>query len=303
MNKYILHEKIGTGGYSTVFRCTDNIGIRYACKVLSKTTNKRSCVQQEVDILQKLQYSTKIPRLVEALEDDNSFYIVQEWCKGGQLKEYVAKHDLYGENTVASIARGVLRGVCHIHQSGIIHRDIKAGNILFADKGPDAEVKIVDFGAAINNDVYVSNMVGTPWFMPPEAMQSIYTPSSDVWSIGVLIYQLLSGNMPFNDKNNKYNPSLQALWYSILMDDPSFKSKSWINISDNAKDFVKMCLNKCHKERPSAVECLQHPWLTSTDCEDRFSGIQLSCTPFKYESGSCMNTRSILCNNTDIRSY
>lgn len=299
MTKYMLHEKLGEGGYSSVYKCTDSIGIRYACKVIPKQSNTRLKVQNEVNSLTLLNNSTKIPRLIDAIEDDTSFYLVQELCKGGALKHYVSKHDLYGENTVASITRGVLRGLCHIHEKGIIHRDIKGGNILFADKGDDAEVKIVDFGASlhltdsINEEVHTKDIIGTPWFMSPEALNKTYTVRSDIWSLGVLVYHLLSGMLPFNDNNNILNPNLHVLWRCILLDDLKFKGKEWMDVSSDAQDFVRACLQKSYKDRIPAIECLKHPWIQKADCDDRFSGVRLSCMPFKFEDSSCMKARSI----------
>jgi calcium-dependent protein kinase len=301
MNRYILQEKLGSGGYSSVYRCTDHVGVRYACKVLPIKENKRSRVQQEIEILTLLRDTTKVIKLVEACEDIQSFYIIQEWCKGGDIKDYLGTKDMYGENTVASIVRGTLRGLYHIHKKGIIHMDIKGPNILFADKTDDAEIKLVDFGAAIINNtgkdtIETNGIVGTPWFISPEALGHTVSYKSDIWSVGVLAYQLLSGRMPFNDFKNPHKPSAPAIFRSIFMDEPSFEKQIWKGISDEAKSFIKMCLCKDFKKRPSAEKALQHIWLTQTDCSDRFKGEQLVCTPFRYEDYTLMKAKSILFN-------
>lgn len=295
MNKYFLHEKLGDGGYSSVHRCSDTVGIRYICKVLPKDKNKRVRVQNEVQILRKLAFSTKVPRIVDALEDDQAFYIVQEWCRGGPVQEYVSVYDKYSENTVASIIRGVLRGLHHIHEAGVIHRDIKASNILLADKSEDAEVKICDFGSAVMCDfdsVETTDLNGTPWFMAPEALSHTVSPKSDIWSMGVMTYQLLTGRMPFNDRNNPRNPSVSLIWRSILNDEPSWDAKYWAKVSPEAKDFVKLCLQKPVDARPTVKECLAHPWLSTTECTDRFKGKPLSVKPFVFEDASMMNAHT-----------
>jgi len=287
--KYCLQDKLGSGGYSSVYRCVDNIGIRYACKILRKEQNKRERVRREVEMLYSLRHSTRVARFIDAREDADNYYIIQEWCKGGMLREYVRKHDTYAENTVASIVRGVLRGLHHIHESGIIHRDIKGPNVMFADETPDAEIRIIDFGAAMYYDssatdlVPSEDLVGTPWFMAPEALGHKFSPKSDIWSLGVLTYQLLSGKMPFNDVENPYRPSIIRLFKSIYTDPPMMEGSDWENISAEAKEFIQCCLKKQHEARPTAEQALKHVWLTSTDCVDRFTGKALLSSPFDHE--------------------
>lgn len=294
--KYVLHEKIGEGGYSTVYKCTDSIGIRYAVKKLPKCKNKRSRVQQEIEIMKVLRKSPKIVRFVDAGEDDDAYYIVQEWCRGGCVMEYMSAQDAYAENTVASVVRGVLRGLVHMHDKGIIHRDIKAGNILLGDRSVDADVKIGDMGTAIVSHfdiVEVEELVGTPWFMAPENLNHRYHAKSDIWSLGVLTYQMLSGKMPFNDHESPYNPSIAKIWRGILHEEPNMSSRRWKEISDDAKDFVRICLTKDYDKRPTALECLSHVWLTRTDCSDRFAGTPLTCEPFIFEASSMMNAKTL----------
>jgi serine/threonine protein kinase len=295
MQKFTLVEPLSTGGYSTVYRCMDSIGIRYACKVLQKDTNKRIRVQKEIDLMKKMAFSTKVPRMVEALENDDAFFIVQEWCRGGAVRNYMSSYDQYSENTVASMVRGVLRALHHIHGAGIVHADIKPGNILLADTSEDAEVKVGDFGSAVELEFEVAEteeIVATPWYVSPEALSHTFAPASDVWSLGVTTYQLLSGRMPFNDRANPLHPSLAKVWYSILHEEPRFTSSAWEHISPDAKDFVRMCLQKSYKERPSVMDCLAHPWLTKTDCQDRFKGNVLQVTPFRFEEGPGMNAKT-----------
>lgn len=289
--KYILHDKLGDGGYSTVYKCTDDIGIRYAVKRMPKDKNKRLRVQQEISTMKLMKNSPKIVRFVDAGEDEEAFYIVQEWCRGGDVRQYMTFHDTFVENTVASIARGVLRGLIHLHQKGVIHRDIKPGNIMVGDTSTDADVKIGDFGTAIIMDpalpeIEVDELVGTVWYLAPENSRQIYTPKSDIWSLGVMIYQLLSGRMPFNDHDAPMNPSPSKIWKSILFDDVRMNSSKWKNISDEAKDFVYVCLAKNFASRPTALELLNHDWLTKTDCNDRFKGTPLRFTQFIYDENA-----------------
>ena len=289
---YTLHGKLGAGGYGSVFLGRDRLGIRYAVKVLPKSRNPRERVQNEVELMRSLSHSTRVPRLIEACEDAEAYYVVQEWCRGGTLRRYCTAGghgDLYGENTVASIVRGVLRGLCHVHAAGVVHRDIKGANVAFADAGDDAEVRLIDFGAAVRCPlgaalVESEELVGTPWFVSPEGLGHAFTFKSDVWSVGVLCYQLLSGRMPFDDRQDPARPALRAVFRSIFNDEPRMEGGVvWDQVSDDAKDFVRRCLRKSHADRPTAEEALDHPWLRRTDCADRFTGTPLVVSPFDPE--------------------
>lgn len=100
--------------------------------------------------------------------------------------------------------------------------------------------------------------------MAPEVLNSETYPSSDVWSAGVMCYQLLCGYLPFDDVQNKKSPSLSVVWKSILTEDLSFKGSAWKNVSNEAKDFVAMLLNRDQAARPSAKQALAHSWLQNS---------------------------------------
>lgn len=148
------------------------------------------------------------------------------------------------------------------------------------------------FNVADFDVVEVDDCAGTPLFMAPETLSHKYCCGSDIWSLGVMTYQLLCGRMPFTDRDDPMNPALSKIWFSILHLEPQFNSKAWMNISDEAKDFVSACLVKNHKERVTLSQCLEHAWLTKTDCDDRFIGPALKCEPFKYDDGF-LNANSI----------
>lgn len=295
LRQYTLHNLLGEGGYSKVYKCTDTIGIRYACKMLPKNKNRRYRIQQEILNMKRLQFSPKLVDLVDCGEDDEFYYIIQELCRGGSVTEYIRKYE-YGENLIASIVRGTARGLCHMHEKGIIHRDIKSSNIFFGDLSEDADIKIGDLGLSIEVDqtrVEVNELVGTPLFMSPENLRQTYEFKSDIWSMGVMAFNLLSGRMPFTDKEHPNNPRVTQVWKSVLFDKPDLNCGKWVNISDNAKDFITMCLQKETSARPTAIECLSHPWLTSTDINDRFKGQPLQCQPFHYDELSIMRAQTL----------
>lgn len=288
---------IGKGGTSRIYRCQDTIGIRGVCKVMPKAMVTRQKVQQEIMCLRDLAFSPKVVNLFDAMESQDEYVMIMEWCRGGAVNDYTSNYELYSENTVASILRGVLRGLAHVHRAGIIHRDIKPGNVLFTDLGEDAEVKIADFGSAVrfftpHGTVEATDLVGTPWYMAPETLRSQLSTKSDIWSAGVMAYQLLTGFMPFDDRINRGSPSIQEIWNNILLHDPKWVGKRWEPISNEAKDFCQWCLSRELSARPTAEEALTHPWLTMTNCSDRFGGMPLQLKRFRYENSSLMHANT-----------
>lgn len=292
---YRLQEAIGRGGYSKVYKCVDKVGVRYVAKELPKCRNQRERVQNEIEVMKKLSNVTRVARYIDAFEDHENYYIIQEWCKGGDLKTYLGQHkNLFSENFVASVLRGTLRGLHHVHDHGIVHRDIKTSNIMFSDRTEDSEIKIIDFGAAVIIDphkatdvfdTYKVGIVGTPWFLSPEALCNRVTYASDLWSVGIMTYHMLSGVVPFNDKDNLTKPSTYGVFRSVFNDRLEFKEEVWKRVSNEAKEFILHCLEKEWRDRPqSASDALQSEWLRRTDCSDRFSGTMLKgCIPFSCE--------------------
>jgi calcium-dependent protein kinase len=296
---YRLQDKIGKGGYANVYKCVDHVGVRYVAKELPKSRNTRLRVRREVDVLKKLQYVTRVARYVDAFENDDNYYVIQEWCKGGDITMFLeSRNDKLSENTVASIVRGTLRSLHHIHSNGVIHRDVKMSNIMFADKTDDAELKILDFGAAVlggSNDImdcYEHGITGTPWFLSPEALCHKICFASDIWSVGIMTYFLLSGSVPFNDWDNTQSPVMYKVFRSIFEDELKFNRPIWKEISEDAKEFISKCLQKDWSKRYLYAEtALQSTWLQSSDCTDRFLGKPLEhCVPFLYD----MNAMSII---------
>lgn len=254
---YTLHEPLGTGGFSTVYRCSDQAGVNYACKVLKKSIVPRSIVEREVNILRTLN-SPRVVRLFDTLEDEHEYHIVQELCQGGAVSK---QHSLHA-GQVAHIVQNVLQALVHVHKHNIVHRDIKPDNIFVQDKN----YKLGDFGAALylNQTESTQNQnLGTVWYISPESLNMAYCTTSDIWSVGIMTYELLSGEMPFNDAKYPKNPRVSKLWQSIFRDNPDFKTNPiWTTIDDKAKDFIHVCLEKDPNNRPDALSALAHPWIS-----------------------------------------
>lgn len=289
--RFRIERELARGGNGVVMLVVDiETGQEWAMKSIPKVLSdpklsdrKRqdhvNAIKREVDVMRRLRGCLNVASLEEAYEDDSHVHLVMEYCRGGELHHRIgAAH--YSERTVASFMRAALRTLAQCHANKILHRDIKPGNFLLSSEDERAPLKAVDFGLAVFYDERQLprtdlGLEGTPWFMAPETLRSEVFPSSDVWAAGVMAHQLLTGRFPFDDKTNPVSPSLSKIWKSILTDKVDFNRSHWAGISDDAKDFVKMLLNKDPAQRPTAKEALKHPWLQGK-IDERSTGRPLS---------------------------
>lgn len=294
--RYTLLNQVGEGGYSRVYKCVDAVGILHACKVMPKKTTPRDAALQEVGIMRTLSAKTlQTPRLVEAREDASSYYVVQELCSGGDAWDYLEQSPRASvsvrEQAVARVVRGALQVLDLMHETGIVHGDVKPDNLLMSDASSSAYVKLADFGTSLwapLDDFYalvdVPNLRGTPCFLAPEALQSKRGFASDIWAVGVMTYQLLSiGQLPFTDKTSPGSPSITKVFRSVLEDSVRFDDPTWLGVSNNAKAFIVACLAKAVSDRPTVKECLVHPWLRAQSGQvSRSCGVSLDDKELAY---------------------
>jgi len=274
-------KELGRGGNGVVrIVVNKETGEEFACKSIRKVLKDASAIKKaghidslkrEIAVLTRLKGSLNIIKLEAVYEDDDNVHIIQEYCKGGELCHAIGERP-YTERTVASYMRAVLRTLAQCHAHHILHRDIKPGNFMLLSKDERAPLKAIDFGLAVPfepEEMPMTNLgvEGTPWFMAPETLSSQVGTPSDIWSAGVMACQLLTGMLPFDDHKNPFNPSISAIWRSVLNDNVDFRKQWWQGVSDEAKDFVKFLLNRDPAKRPTAKEALKHPWLQGTSAE------------------------------------
>ena len=277
-NIYSFNGIIGKGAFGYVrtgFRKKEFSPHKiYAIKSIYKKHLKKrdiNSLEKEIDILSSLDHPN-ISRFYEAFHDENHFNIVMELCRGKSLSKFLKSNGGYlDEKTSRIIIMKILHAVNYCHSFGIVHCDLKPDNIIFEIPKEEAEdsdnennyennnqnfldLKIVDFGLSsrIKKNQKLNNAVGTPYFIAPEILKGEYDERCDIWSIGVILYYMLSGEFPFYAEHN------YEIFQKIETENPNF----WkLNVSENAIDFMKNCLIKNPKKRPSAKDCLQHPWL------------------------------------------
>ena len=261
-DSYECIKQLGKGGYGKVYQVKNKItGKLYACKKLSKLNiDNLVKFQREIKILIKADHPNII-KLYEIFQSQNSLYLVMEECHGGELFDKILKHmengEKYSEKEAAKIIQQIMSGIEYCHNNGIVHRDIKPENLLYLNEGDEKNnpLKIIDFGLSqdLNLKKVLSSKVGTAYYVSPEILAGKYTKKCDVWSAGVILYVLLSGEPPFN------GPSDGIIYSKIKKMTFSFPEKRWAKISNEAKDLISNIL--CEEDkRFSASQVLAHPW-------------------------------------------
>lgn len=248
-------------------------GLQVAIKVMKK--NKRDTelmrsVECEMNFISKNIDHQHIVATYDVFDTRDNLFIVMEYMPGGMLYDILANEGYFTEKNAASVMRDLLLAVQCLHHNDIVHRDIKPENVLALNKTWPLKVKLADFGLA---DFVLENsfgekstcgMYGTPFFVAPEVIRAeTYTPAVDIWSLGVLSYNMLSGKLPFDGNN------IKEVLRRVRSGRYSFPDSEWADISSEAKDFISGLLELDPKKRLTASEALQHVWLTSTSTSER----------------------------------
>ena len=205
----------------------------------------------EISILKEVDHPNVV-QIFEFFESTNYFHIVMEYCKGKRLFNEIVDLGGISEHRTADILSQLLSALRYLHDHGVVHRDIKSENIIYNGK----YIKIIDFGTSKHFDPlkHMGDLKGTVYYVAPEVITKKYNEKCDVWSAGVLLFILLTGNPPFTgDKDQEIFGNILKQNYSMNIDDVE-------EISDEAKDIVKQMLTFDHLKRPSAKEILDHPW-------------------------------------------
>ncbi|XP_037419627.1 calcium-dependent protein kinase 1-like [Triticum dicoccoides] len=200
--------------------------------------------------------------LHDVYEDAHGVHLVLELCSGGELFDRIIGRERYSEFDAAAVVRQIAGGLKALHKANIIHRDLKPENCLFSDRKEDSTLKIMDFGLSSVEDFSdpVVALFGSVDYVSPEALsrQEVST-ASDMWSVGVILYILLSGCPPFHAATN------QEKQQRILQGEFSFQEHTWKTITSSAKDLISSLLSVEPYKRPTASDLLMHPWVIG-DC-------------------------------------
>eukprot|EP00163_Fabomonas_tropica_P011307 TRINITY_DN2195_c0_g1_i12.p1 TRINITY_DN2195_c0_g1~~TRINITY_DN2195_c0_g1_i12.p1 ORF type:complete len:388 (-),score=43.13 TRINITY_DN2195_c0_g1_i12:319-1482(-) len=264
---YTLKEQIGSGAFSKVYKCEDRTsGQVFAVKVIDrlKHSNMRQQMENEIMILKRLDHAN-IMKLERVFEMPTTIHIVAEWCRGGELLTLLEDRKVFTEDEVRPLIKQILHAIHYMHEQEVVHRDLKPENILLTSTDKDAQIKLSDFGLSAfrpTDDMAAAmkDMCGTPHYMAPELLQNkAYDKTVDVWSVGVILYVLLSGTQPFTGSSSS------ELFEKVLVGSFTMNGPKWQNISAEAKDLIRRMLRVVPSERYSVNECLNHPFLTGEE--------------------------------------
>nr|XP_057929589.1 myosin light chain kinase family member 4 isoform X2 [Doryrhamphus excisus]XP_057929590.1 myosin light chain kinase family member 4 isoform X2 [Doryrhamphus excisus] len=253
-------EVLGGGRFGQVHKCVENSsGLTLAAKIIrAKSQKEKDVVRNEIQVMNQLNHSNLI-QLYAAFESRHDIILVMEYVEGGELFDRIIdeNYNLTEFDTVLFI-RQICEGLQYMHKMYILHLDLKPENILCVSRATN-KIKIIDFGLARRYKPREKLKVnfGTPEFLAPEVINYEFVSfPTDMWSLGVITYMLLSGLSPFlgDDDNETLNNILACQW--------NFEEEEFTDVSDEAKDFITRLLVKSKSWRMSAAESLRHPWLS-----------------------------------------
>ncbi|KAF2932329.1 hypothetical protein DAI22_05g279700 [Oryza sativa Japonica Group] len=259
---YTFGRELGRGQFGVTYLATHKpTGRRYACKSIAARKLARpddlDDVRREVHIMHHLTGHRNIVELRGAYEDRHSVNLVMELCEGGELFDRIIARGHYSERAAAALCREIVSVVHSCHSMGVMHRDLKPENFLFLNKREDSPLKATDFGLSVffKPGEQFRDLVGSAYYVAPEVLKRLYGAEADIWSAGVILYILLSGVPPFWAENE------DGIFDAVLQGHIDFSSEPWPSISSGAKDLVKRMLRQDPKERLTAAEILNHPWI------------------------------------------
>ena len=254
--EYIMGKTLGKGAFGTVRLCVHKATKQTrACKILKKANQDMQALYEEVEILSKLSHPN-IMQIYEVFNDKTNFYIVSEFCQGGELFDAISKKGSFSENEAARIMKQILSAICYSHQNNIVHRDLKPENILLDDKGSDLTIKIIDWGCAksFKKNEKMTNADGTPYYIAPEVLEGNYDEKCDVWSCGVILYIMLCGYPPFNGETD------DDILVAVKKGKYDFPKEEWSSVSKEAIELINGMLTYEPNKRLSALDCMSQSW-------------------------------------------
>ncbi|XP_041782648.1 death-associated protein kinase related isoform X1 [Anopheles merus] len=256
---YELSSELGRGKFGVVYKCKEkSTGVRLAAKFIQivKKGDRRN-IEREVHMMNVLHHS-KIAQLYAAYEFDRTFCVMMELVEGGELFDRVLDEKFVLTEKACSIfMRQICDAVAYIHGNNIIHLDMKPENILCLTESGN-RIKIIDFGLAreYDPDNKLQVLFGTPEFVAPEVVNfEAISFATDMWSVGVIAYVLVSGLSPFAGEDD-----IQTMG-NITIGRYDFLDEAFDNVSEEAIDFINRCLVKEQKERLTAEDALKHKWI------------------------------------------
>ncbi|RZF38034.1 hypothetical protein LSTR_LSTR006433 [Laodelphax striatellus] len=256
---------LGDGSFSVCRKCVEkSTGRAFAVKIVSRRVDST----QEINLLRACQGHPNIVNLHNVYYDEVHTYLVLELLSGGELLERIRRKNRFTESEASRIMRQLVSAVSFMHSRGVVHRDLKPENLLFTDDSPTADIKVVDFGfAQLKKE---GDSLHTPCFTlhyaAPEVLSQAengYDENCDLWSLGVILYTMLSGRAPFHARSR--DDSAAAVMARIKGGAFSFQADAWSSVSVEAKVLTKGLLTVDPKQRLRMSDLLSNQWVQGCD--------------------------------------
>jgi tRNA A-37 threonylcarbamoyl transferase component Bud32 len=259
VGQYVVSKSIGQGTFGKV-----KLGIhtmtseKVAIKVLQKSKIKEAAdverVSREIAILKKVNHD-QVVRLFEVIDTPQAIYLIMEFCEGGELFDYIVKHTRIKETVAVKFFHQIIDGIDYLHKTHVIHRDLKPENLLMQRRPEGWHIKVVDFGLSNTDEGnrLLKTACGSPCYAAPEmiAGKKYKGPLADLWSVGVILFAMVCGYLPFEDNNTS------QLYKKILRG--AYKAPKFI--SPQVNDLIARILNTDPNHRYTVADIRRHPWM------------------------------------------
>ena len=257
-DEYELKEKLGEGAFGFVYKIEQKkTQFLRAVKAIKRKHVDANFIN-EIKILKTVDHPNII-QLFDCYYDSNYYYMIEEYCSGGDLYDYIHRQKCFSERKTSIILKQILSALNHLHKKKIVHRDLKPENIvLIEEDNKDVFIKLIDFGTSITiKGKNLTQELGTIYYIAPEVFMNNYNEKADVWSCGIILYTMLCGHPPFC--GNKENVIKSKILHSKLV----FPFKEFQKVSNEAIEYIKSLLAYNPEKRPTAEEALNNKWLQS----------------------------------------
>ena len=261
---YTIEKELGSGKFGLVKLGTNKlVGNKIAIKILDKKemeVDDLELVRTEIEILRICQHPNII-HLYDVFENESFYYLIMEYCSGGDLFSYLEQRNyMLKEKDACLIIYKLCKAIYYIHSYGIVHRDIKPENILMTSNEDNADIRLLDFGLGkiLGPGEFCHEPFGTLSYVAPEVLcERPYNKAVDLWSVGVTTYLLLCGFLPFDDPDDDTEVTRKTINEPVR-----FKGIIWKGISKYAINFIQRLLDKNPETRMNITETLEHSWFS-----------------------------------------